>query len=310
MQQFWDHTLDWGAATLLTVNAGQTIPNINFSLTAGGSVSGIVVDAGNNTPLRNVQINANFGSWGTGTCTNADGTYTFSGLPAGTPFRISAGGNNNCNGGAQNYVQQFWDHTPDWGAATLLTVNAGQTIPNINFSLTAGGSVSGTVVDAGNNAPLGNMQISVEYSGGGTGGCTNPDGSYTLFGLPAGIPLTISAGGHNWCNGGSSNNSAPSGITYSDVDLVFGSPTIDVPLCGDWNADGKSGVGVFRTTNGLVYLRNTLTTGYSDISLVYGVAGDIPIAGRWIGGSNAAISILQLGKPTLYATQPVPRGFE
>ncbi len=38
---------------------------------------------------------------------------------------------------------------------------------------------------------------------------------------------------------------------------------------------------LFRQTNGFTYLRNSLTTGFADISFVYGIAGDIPVAGHW-----------------------------
>ncbi|MDL1924499.1 N-acetylmuramoyl-L-alanine amidase [Chloroflexi bacterium CFX3] len=56
----------------------------------------------------------------------------------------------------------------------------------------------------------------------------------------------------------------------------------DVPFAGDWNANGIDGVGVFRPTNGITYFKNALTTGFADISMVYGIAGDRPIAGVWM----------------------------
>jgi hypothetical protein len=55
----------------------------------------------------------------------------------------------------------------------------------------------------------------------------------------------------------------------------------DAPVVGDWIAQGHDGVGLFRQSNGYTYLRNTLTTGYADITFVYGIAGDIPVAGHW-----------------------------
>ncbi|MHB8628131.1 MAG: right-handed parallel beta-helix repeat-containing protein [Aggregatilineales bacterium] len=55
----------------------------------------------------------------------------------------------------------------------------------------------------------------------------------------------------------------------------------DSPVMGDWIGQGHDGVGLFRQSNGFTYLRNTLTTGFADITFVYGIAGDIPIAGHW-----------------------------
>ena len=71
----------------------------------------------------------------------------------------------------------------------------------------------------------------------------------------------------------------------------------DVPFAGDWNANGTDGVGVFRPTNGITYFKNALTTGFADISMVYGIAGDRPIAGVW-----TTDPLLIPGKPTI--TQP------
>lgn len=69
----------------------------------------------------------------------------------------------------------------------------------------------------------------------------------------------------------------------SSADFVFRLGNAgDVGFVGDWNADGVDGVGVFRPTNGITYLKNALTTGFADISMVYGIAGDKPLAGRWV----------------------------
>ncbi len=55
----------------------------------------------------------------------------------------------------------------------------------------------------------------------------------------------------------------------------------DVPFAGDWNNSGSSGVGVFRPTDGVTFFKNALSTGFADIEIVYGIAGDKPIAGVW-----------------------------
>jgi hypothetical protein len=105
-----------------------------------------------------------------------------------------------------------------------------------------------------------------------------------------------------------SNNAAPGGIVYSDQDLILGNPNMDVPLTGDWDADRKSGVGVFRMTNGIVYLKNRLSSGYADSAFVYGIAGDIPVAGRWTAPSGAGVPIAVLANhgPTGRVTPGAP----
>ncbi|MEP7287232.1 MAG: SBBP repeat-containing protein [Chloroflexota bacterium] len=61
----------------------------------------------------------------------------------------------------------------------------------------------------------------------------------------------------------------------------------DSPFAGDWNGDGISGIGVFRPSNGLIYLKNTPSTGFADISLTFGIANDQPISGHWAVGSSS-----------------------
>ncbi|MEP7285662.1 MAG: hypothetical protein ABI947_07840 [Chloroflexota bacterium] len=43
----------------------------------------------------------------------------------------------------------------------------------------------------------------------------------------------------------------------------------------------SSEIAVFRPANGLIYLKNTPVTGYADLSLIYGVTNDKPVAGQW-----------------------------
>ncbi|NND13721.1 MAG: DUF4038 domain-containing protein, partial [Acidimicrobiia bacterium] len=62
--------------------------------------------------------------------------------------------------------------------------------------------------------------------------------------------------------------------------FFYGNPG-DMPLFGDWDNDGIDTVGMFRPSNGFVYLRNSNDFGVADIELFYGIAGDIPLVGDW-----------------------------
>jgi hypothetical protein len=58
----------------------------------------------------------------------------------------------------------------------------------------------------------------------------------------------------------------------------------DVPLSGKWTASATHfGAGVFRPSNRLIYLKNALTTGFADYTMVLGVPGDVGVAGDWNG---------------------------
>jgi hypothetical protein len=58
---------------------------------------------------------------------------------------------------------------------------------------------------------------------------------------------------------------------------------------------GGDTTGVFRPSNGLLYLKNANTTGFADVAINYGTAGDCPVAGDWDGNGTATIGIYRNG---------------
>ncbi len=55
----------------------------------------------------------------------------------------------------------------------------------------------------------------------------------------------------------------------------------DVPLFGDWDCDGVDTVGMYRPSQGFVYLRNSNDFGTADLEFFFGIPGDIPLVGDW-----------------------------
>jgi hypothetical protein len=53
--------------------------------------------------------------------------------------------------------------------------------------------------------------------------------------------------------------------------------------------------GVFRPSNGALYLKNSNTTGFADIQINYGIGGDVPVVGDWDGNGTATIGIYRNG---------------
>src|SRR6185436_9135524 len=49
----------------------------------------------------------------------------------------------------------------------------------------------------------------------------------------------------------------------------------------DWNGDGTDSLGVYRPSNGIIYLKNTNSSGIANIAINYGLAGDKPVIGDW-----------------------------
>jgi len=77
-----------------------------------------------------------------------------------------------------------------------------------------------------------------------------------------------------------SNNSTPSGITFSDIDFdwTIGGNTLVV---GDWDGDGDSTVGYLTTTGVFVLHPNNATVGTDNV-FPFGPTGSKPVAGKWI----------------------------
>jgi len=72
--------------------------------------------------------------------------------------------------------------------------------------------------------------------------------------------------------------------------FFFGNPG-DVPFSGDWNCDGVETPGLYRRSDGYVYLRNSNTQGVADISFFFGNPGDYPLAGDFDNDGCDTVSI-------------------
>jgi peptidoglycan/xylan/chitin deacetylase (PgdA/CDA1 family) len=86
---------------------------------------------------------------------------------------------------------------------------------------------------------------------------------------------------------------AVNGITWSvrgDGTFLYGSRT-DVQLMGDWDGNGTTTPGVFRS--GRWYLRNSRTSGVADLVVGYGDPGDVPVVGDWDGDGRTGIGVVR-----------------
>ncbi len=76
--------------------------------------------------------------------------------------------------------------------------------------------------------------------------------------------------------------------------LIAASTTVSV-IPVDTFATGSDTTGVFRPSNGLLYLKNANTTGFADVAINYGLGGDYPVTGDWDGNGTATIGIYRNG---------------
>jgi hypothetical protein len=84
----------------------------------------------------------------------------------------------------------------------------------------------------------------------------------------------------------------PSDKGYADATLNYGVPQAGVlPIAGDWNGDGRDGIGLYNQSISTFFLRNALQLqgpsdhGFSDVTFMYGQANHLllPVAGDWTG---------------------------
>ncbi|MEP7193173.1 MAG: hypothetical protein ABI903_09935, partial [Actinomycetota bacterium] len=201
LDQCWQNKPTSGAPTPVTVTSGVTRTGINAALAVAGAVSGSVTEAGGTRHgLANVSVYVNSlstGEFGFAT-TASDGSYTATGLPAGTDYEVcfstafsdAAGGSSDAFG----YLDQCYNNKPTTGTPTPVTVTTGVNRTAINAALAAAGAVSGTLTDAGGTYNgLANVRVSVLSLATGDGGYgqTAVDGSYTVTGLAPGTDYQV-----------------------------------------------------------------------------------------------------------------------
>ncbi|MFC1779061.1 carboxypeptidase regulatory-like domain-containing protein [Thermodesulfobacteriota bacterium] len=179
--EYYDNTAIADDATSVTVTNDVETQGINFSLKPDGSVSGTVVDEATGQPIPSVWVNVSTDIWGgISTMTDAFGEYLIGGLPAGE-YKVVAYDYN------YNYAVEYYDNATNRENATPVTVTSGADTPNINLSLNAAGSISGTVVDSTVVLPIENAQVCATAINGGIDQCVLTDalGQYTIVGLIA-----------------------------------------------------------------------------------------------------------------------------
>jgi len=197
--QLYDNQPISGTPTLVTVTLGAARTGVDAALFGGGGISGTVSDAGGTQHgLGNVSVTASSGATGgsASAITAEDGSYTVSGLAAGTDYQVcfhasgAAGGSSDSLG----YVDQCYDNQPTSGTPTPVAVTVGAPRVGIDAALAGGGAISGTVSEAaGTQHGLANVSVSVSSAstGGSANATTAADGTYTVTGLAAGTDYQV-----------------------------------------------------------------------------------------------------------------------
>lgn len=182
--QYYNNRPDLPSADPVSVAAGATITGIDATFAAAASsISGVVTDSGTAQPLSGVCVYlyvSGGGYAGSGGCTAADGTYSLTGLAAGS------------------YQVAFFDpsgtHTTQWSnGATSQAAGQTLTLPGdltgVNAALTPITTIAGTITDANTHALLGGVCAYLYQYGTETSvaaSCSGADGQIAMQDIPAG----------------------------------------------------------------------------------------------------------------------------
>jgi hypothetical protein len=179
-------------ATAVTVSAGA-VTTANFPIPLPAEIEGRVTAKATGAGVEGVGIEVydDHGLIVGYSETSADGTYLVGGLLPGTyrvQFLTTSEDEDLGEGATPTLAFQFYNNSATFAGAQTLTLVAGATASGINAALVAGGAISGTVTDADGGAPLDTATVNLLDAKGNIVETTetNPDGTYTLYGVPAG----------------------------------------------------------------------------------------------------------------------------
>lgn len=204
LEEYYNDAVDAMSATDVVVGTGVTVPNIDADLAPAGRITGVVTGAGQ--PLSAVTVPAEYTDPGLMVMANvyrwntewlgwesirsdvvdpATGGYDVGGLPTGT-YRVRFEGDGI---GFFPFVPECYSGAAIIDDAQDIVVTAGAVTSGIDADLALGGTVSGVVTDG--SGVVSDAWADV-YRWNGMewesycGALNGADGSYTIYGLPAG----------------------------------------------------------------------------------------------------------------------------
>jgi hypothetical protein len=187
--QYAPGTLDYSAASIVTVEAGATTTVPSFTAVGGGSVTGIVTRAAGGTPiagatvgvlaLRNYYVQTQYGY------TGSDGTFRVDGVAPGDAVALVK------DYGGQ-FAFQYSDGSPGPKANVApFSVTAGAVTSGVDFAVLGAAQATGRVVDA--SGPVSGISVTayrvagltVDYDAAAYA-TTSEDGTFSVGGLAPG----------------------------------------------------------------------------------------------------------------------------
>jgi hypothetical protein len=184
-------------ADALSVAAGQQVIDIDFTLEVGAPIRGHVYDEETGEPISGAQVVVRLAEGGdvTNVIALPDGSYEELWVGTGC-WLVGIGGHMMAPG----YVPEYWNNHYNVANADPVCVTAPTGATGIDLYLAHAGGISGHVYEEDGTTPIAGASVYAFPTTGdhaGAGANTEPDGSYTIQGLPSGnYRVQVTASGH------------------------------------------------------------------------------------------------------------------
>jgi hypothetical protein len=267
------------AGSAITVTAGATTGGINLALAVGGSISGTVRNSANNLPIpgTTVQVYNSAAVPVAQIATNPSGNYELANVADGGFFVRTQN--------SLGFINEVFVNRACGGYCDILngeavTITGGVPVGLVDFSLDAGGSISGQLTNANTGVGIALAEVQAIDINGLIAGRTNTNasGNYSLGGLQPGnyrlrtsntagyenqvyrtpMPLTCSP---TPCTLSSGTSIAVAGaVTGINLALAPGG-TISGTAADLFNNPLPTGTAVLLDSNGIELMSNTIVNG-------------------------------------------------
>lgn len=167
--------------------AGETT-GIDLMLQPGGYLTGTIIHASHTDPLDDIDLDVYDSNWSWvsySAHSRSNGEFVLGALPFGSYYLQTDPTL------GQGFVPLFFNNVFMPDAAELIVLSAGQNAEHLDFALTDGGFVAGTVVDADSGLPVENIEITVLTESETVipihRVVTDTTGNYIAHGIPGGV---------------------------------------------------------------------------------------------------------------------------
>ena len=144
--EYFDGALTEGDAVPVGVASGETASGVNASLKSGASISGRVVNTNSNVYVEAINVDdPDAGAWRVTGSPVDDGSFTVTGLPAGTYVLRATPYLGGPFGSLAPFAEQYYTGAATAADAQRITVSAGDVLTGYDFTLELGVNFAGTV---------------------------------------------------------------------------------------------------------------------------------------------------------------------